>query len=246
MIHYHGTPISGSHLDAVRFLRGRHALVSHLSVYQLGEVLECCQSFVLDSGAFTLWKHGGKLNVAGYTEWCESLSRHPGYDWSLIPDVIDGSESDNDAMLADWPNNVRGVPVFHLHESLRRAEELSFQYDIVALGSSGEFATPGTEKWWHRIAEVMGVMCDDEGRPHCRLHGLRMLDPAIFHRLPLTSADSTNAAQNGVPPRFGMYPPPSSGARCAVIADRIEAHNSAARWVPLDKQDTLFKLEAAQ
>jgi hypothetical protein len=78
------------------------------------------------------------------------------------------------------------------------------------------------------MSEAMSVACDDLGRPRCKLHGLRMLDPEIFGRLPLSSADSTNAAVNsGSLSRFGMYKPPTASQRAAVIADRIEAHNSA-------------------
>ena len=77
----------------------------------------------------------------------------------------------------------------------------------------------------------MNAICDEQGRPACRLHGLRMLDPAIFSRLPLASADSTNAAVNGGSiSRFGMYPAPTAGQRAEVIASRIEACNSAAVW----------------
>jgi len=77
----------------------------------------------------------------------------------------------------------------------------------------------------------MDAICDDQGRPVCRLHGLRMLDPAIFQSLPLASADSTNAAVNGGSiSRFGMYTPPSAGQRASVIADRIEAHTSSPIW----------------
>jgi hypothetical protein len=84
----------------------------------------------------------------------------------------------------------------------------------------------------------MTVLCDAEGRPRCKLHGLRMLNPEIFTQLPLSSADSTNAAQNkDLLNRYGMYPPPTSSQRAAVIADRIEAHNSAPLWQPSKQQE---------
>ena len=242
MIHYHGTPMGGKRTEASGFLAGRHALVPYPRPEDLGAALEVCKTIVLDNGAFTVWQQGGRLDVDGYTAWVESVWQHPTFAWALIPDVIDGNETDNDAMLADWPMRIPGVPVYHLHESLDRAELLAETWPIVALGSSGQWNRPGSESWWRRIEQVMGVMCDAEGRPKCKLHGLRMLDPAIFHRLPLASADSTNAAQNGVPTRFGMYPPPTSGQRSAVIANRIESHNSAAIWQPLAKQRTLCDL----
>ncbi|MFJ3481745.1 hypothetical protein ACIPL1_00005, partial [Pseudomonas sp. NPDC090202] len=133
--------------------------------------------------------------------------------------------------VRQWPEELRGVPVWHLHESLERLQRLARCWRTVALGSSGQWATPGTGSWWKRMSAAMDAICDEQGRPTCRLHGLRMLDPAIFQHLPFASADSTNAAVNGGSiSRFGMYAPPTAGQRASVIADRIEAHNSAPIW----------------
>lgn len=240
MIHYHGTPMGSTRQDVARFLRGRHALVPFPRPEDMGAVAECCQSFILDNGAFTVWRQGGQLDVAGYLAWCEQWHRHPGFDWALIPDVIDGDEAANDALLADWPSHIRGVPVWHLHESIDRLVRLGNKWPIVALGSSGQWATPGTARWWHRITAAMNELCDEHGRPPCRLHGLRMLDPQVFTHLPLASADSTNAAVNsGSLDRFGMYPAPTASQRAAVIAERIEANNSAAVWLRQPIQEDL-------
>lgn len=236
MIHYHGTPIGGSRQDAARFLAGRHALVPFPRQDDIGIVAEVCQSFVFDNGAFTVWRQGGQLDVDGYVAWVEQWHRHPGFDWALIPDVIEGSEAENDQLIAVWPPHLAGVPVWHLHESLGRLDTLSRAWRTVAFGSSGQWASPGTDAWWKRMSAAMATICDSHGRPRCRLHGLRMLDPAIFSRLPFASADSTNAAVNGGSiSRFGMYAPPTAGQRASVIADRIEAHNSAAIWRPDDQ-----------
>ena len=231
MKHYHGTPIGGTRQDVARFLQGRHALVPFPRPDDAGIVADVCKSFVFDNGAFTVWKQGGQLDVEGYLRWVDDWHRHPGFEWALIPDVIEGDEAENDALLDAWPLHLPGVPVWHLHESLERLQRLAAQWRTVALGSSGQWATPGAAGWWQRMADVMGAICDEHGRPLCRLHGLRMLDPDIFTRLPLASADSTNAAVNcGSLSRFGMYTPPTAAQRAAVIAERIEAHNSAAIW----------------
>ncbi len=231
MIHYHGTPIGGARLDAARLLAGRHALVPFPRQDDMGIVAEACQSFVFDNGAFSVWKKGGQVDVEGYTRWVEDWHRHPGFDWALIPDVIDGDEDANDHLLEQWPGHLPGVPVWHMHESIERLQRLSKAWRTVALGSSGQWRWPGSAAWWKRMTDVMDKICDDTGRPLCRLHGLRMLNPEIFQRLPLSSADSTNAAVNGGSVnRFGMYTPPTAGQRASVIADRIEAHTSAAVW----------------
>lgn len=244
MIHYHGTPIGGSRVDVVRFLAGRHALIPFTYQEDIGTAAHVCQSFCLDNGAFSVWKSGKTLDVEGYKRWVLEWCHHPGFDWALIPDVIEGAEEENDAMMADWCNDGLarfGVPVWHLHESLERLARLCAEWRVVALGSSGRWANPGSGAWWERMNEAMNVACDASGRPHARLHGLRMLDPEIFTRLPLSSADSTNAAVNsGSVMRFGMYKPPTSSQRAEVIAERIEAHNSSALWQRPDTQQPLL------
>lgn len=235
MIHYHGTPVGGRREEAARFLRGRHALVPYRRREDMGAVAEFCASFMFDNSTFGAWMAGEEPDFGGYIEWCIEWHRHPALDSCLIPDVIDGTEDDNDALIREWPENLRrkGMPVFHIHESPDRLARLVRAWPTVALGSSGGWRTPGTENWWRRMDEVMPAACDDEGRPLARLHGLRMLNPEIFTLLPLSSADSTNAAVNsGSLSRFGMYLPATSSQRAAVIADRIEAHNSATIWVP--------------
>lgn len=148
--------------------------------------------------------------------------------------MIDGDEQANDVLVAEFADadlGRYGVPVWHLHESLDRLARLCDEWPTVALGSSGQWATPGTAGWWARMSEAMDAICDEHGRPAARLHGLRMMDPEIFTRLPLASADSTNAAVNcGSLSRFGSYMPPTAAQRAAVIAERIEAQNSAPVW----------------
>lgn len=250
MTPYHGTPSGGKRLDSAQWLMGRHALVPFPRQDDMGIVAEVCKSFVFDNGAFSVWKRGEVMDVPGYIAWCDKWHRHPGFDWALIPDVIMGSETENDALLADWPRHIEGVPVWHLHESLTRLDQLVSEWRTVAFGSSGQWATPGTSDWWSRIAEAMDVACDELGRPRARLHGLRMLDPKIFTNLPFASADSTNAAMNsGSKDRFGMYVPATTGQCAAVIADRIEINQSAATWdrslAPIQQGLGLFELVTA-
>lgn len=239
MIHYHGTPVGGSRQDVARFLLGRHALVPFPRQDDMGAVAECCQSFCLDNGAFSVWTRGEVLDVDGYGRWVAQWIKHPGFDWALIPDSIEGNEVENDALLRDW--KMPGVPVWHMHESIERLARLCTDYRTVALGSTAQWKTPGTADWWERMSEAMNAICDEEGRPMARLHGLRMLNPKVFTRLPLASADSTNAAVNsGSLDRFGMYLPPTAAQRAAVIAERIESQNSAAVWLANPVQQEVF------
>lgn len=235
MIHYHGTPVGGTEKDAIEFIQGRHCLVPFAYPEQLKFVMPYCQSFILDNSAFTYWKQGGQLDINAYLDWVKPISKHPAFDWCLIPDVIDGVEQDNKDLVMRWlqsGSKIRGVPVFHFHESLEWLEWLVDHCEMVALGSSGQWPTPGADIWWKRLSELMRVICDDDGKPKCKIHGLRMLDHKIFSYIPLHSADSTNAAVNsGDIRRFGMYVPPTRGQCAIVIANRIEQFQSSAVWI---------------
>lgn len=245
MIHYHGLPITPAS-SAVAAVSGGHAFVSFRHPQQLGIALECCQSFAVDNGAFSAWMAGEPVqDWTEYYAWVRELSRAPGFDFAVIPDVIDGDEHANDVLVSEWPFKTHhaflGAPVWHLHESIARLVRLAENWPRVCIGSSGEYSTVGNAKWWHRIAEVMNAVCID-GLPITKLHGLRMLNPEVFSRLPLHSADSTNIAQNiGIDSAWrGPYSPPSKDARAIVMRQRIESYQSARSWVPQPIQGDLL------
>lgn len=235
MIHYHGSPCT-PHAAALALYTRRHAMVSFANPEQIALVAEVCQTFTLDNGAFSFWTAGaGRVNVREYATWVRQWDRHPGFDWCLVPDTVDGDEAENDRLTAEWfqAGMRHGVPVWHLHESVARLVRLCHTHERVALGSSGVFSQPGTPVWWQRMTEAMNAVCDTDGHPPCKLHGLRMLDPTIFSQLPLASADSTNVARNiGIDSKWDRspYTPRSKSVRALVLADRIEHHASAARW----------------
>ncbi len=232
MVHYFGGPITPNEV-AIAIWRSRHAFLSFAYPEQLPIAAEVAASFALDNGAFTVWKRGGKLDIDGYVAWCTEWQQHPGFDWCLIPDSIEGDEDENDGLLADWPlEGSVSVPVWHMHESMDRLDRLVNSYHRVAIGSSGDYATVGTKAWWVRISEAMEIACDEFGRPRCKLHGLRQQDPTITSHIPYSSDDSTNAAINhGRDTKWkGTYQPVTQSVRGLVLVDRIQGHASASRW----------------
>ncbi|WP_199539634.1 hypothetical protein [Duganella sp. BJB476] len=186
MIHYHGLPITPA-TAAVRAVSSGHAFVSFRHPEQLTIALEVAQSFALDNGAFSAWRSGAPvLDWSEYYEWIAELHRYPNFDFAVIPDVIDGDEAANDALLDEWPWRESaphvGAPVWHLHESLERLDRLVAGWPRICLGSSGEYAKIGTSAWWTRMAEAMDVICDRAGRPGAKIHGLRMPSGTVRQR----------------------------------------------------------------
>ena len=244
MTPYFGLPMTPESV-AVKAVKGRNAFVSFAHPDQLGIAVDVCKSFALDNGAFSAWMAGKPItDWMPFFEWAEEVSYLPHCDFVVIPDVIDGDLNAQTALIGAFLQHFGhrgmqvGAPVFHLHEPLPHARYLARTWPRVCIGSSGEFSEIGTAKWWQRMSAVMDAMCDEKGRPLCKIHGLRMLDPDVFTRFPFSSADSTNVARNiGIDSRWrGSYQPETKEARALVLVDRTEAFQGALKWEKQMKQ----------
>lgn len=233
MIRYHGGPI-WPQSAALAGWTSAHAMISFARPEQIELAAEVAHSFTVDNGAFSFWKAGhGCVDSVAYLKFIEKWAKHPGFDWCLIPDVVDGSEAENDLLVDAWPlPRHLSVPVWHMHESTDRLRDLVLNWPRVAIGSSGEFSEPGARRWWSRISEAMAVACDSGGYPLTKLHGLRQMDATIFSHVPYASVDSTAVARGiAIDNKWtGSYLPPSKDIRAMVLRARIETHASANRW----------------
>ena len=241
MIRYHGGPITPESAALAAWKRS-HAMVSFANPQQTELAFAVADSVAIDNGAWPIFSAGnGHIDVAAYASFIESWRKHPAFDWCLIPDVIDGDEKENRTLIEEWPfAKSISVPVW---QSIDTLQWLVDEYPRVAIGSSGEFVSIGTGKWWGRISEAMGVACDSEGRPVVKLHGLRQMDPEIFSVVPYSSVDSTNVARNiGIDSAWtGSYIPKRKETRAMLLRDNIEHHASAVRWAgPIPRNLELF------
>lgn len=91
----------------------------------------------------------------------EEWHRHPGFTWALISGVIDGDEEVNGRLVRQWPEELRGGPVWHLNESLERLQRLARCWRTVAnwkLCAADDAETGG---WWKKMGAAMDFICDD-------------------------------------------------------------------------------------
>ncbi len=234
MIHYHGGPITPE-TCALRTWQSRHAFISFAHPQQLALAASITHSFALDNGAFSLWKAGKPVDWDQFYTWVDAWRRHPRFDFAVVPDVIEGTEEENDSLAENWPfDRHEAAVVWHSNESPERLERLASRWPRVAIGSSGEYDVRQPEKLVQRMRAVLPRIVDTNGYPMCKLHGLRMLNPKVFEQLPLKSADSTNVARNiGIDLAWkGRNPPATKEARAIVLTERIE------RYVSADRLDT--------
>jgi len=242
MIHYHGLPITPM-TTAVSAITAGHAFVSYASRDQLGVAVELCQSFAIDNGAYSAWKAGAPVqDWTPFYEWALECIQIPSCDFAVIPDVIGGTDEQNDALIESCPiPTFYAAPVWHMTSSLDRLACLVSAFPRVCISPAGYDVA--SSLFWRRMHAVMDAVCEN-GKPPAKLHGLRMLDVAVFSRLPFASADSTNIARNvNLDSRWtGSYTPPTKESRAAILRARIESHNAPARWeyLPLSAQADLF------
>jgi hypothetical protein len=238
VLHFHGTPITPR--SALHALAGCCFCVSFADPRDVEVCHEIGQAVMLDNGAFSAWRQGTPIrDWSAYYAWCERWLAH-WTTWAVIPDVINGSEADNDALIDAWPHGDRGAPVWHVHERLARLDRLVRRWPLVCLGSSGAYADPGSRPWCARMAEAMEVACDASGRARTRLHLLRGLQYASGP-YPLYSADSTSVARNHAGSRTRGEPSKDP----ARMAAAVDARQPPARWQRQPRQLTLAEAASA-
>lgn len=205
--HFHGTPVWGDKGSVHRIaVSGAGACVSHFRPDQLHASLQYAENVMLDNGAFSFWKNGQKPDWFKFYSDLDDVYDNPKLTFFIIPDVVEGGEEDNDFLIRRLPKSFRdkAAPVWHLHESLSRLENLCFDWPRVCFGSSGEYATIRTARWHKRMNEAFDQIYR-KNNFKTQIHGLRMLDGRVLGNYPLTTADSTNLACN-VPKFKVKYP----------------------------------------
>lgn len=212
MIHLHGSPFSGSKHDpeveelcAHLYGTGQAGgLVSFMGKVQTDLVIKHGIITVFDNGAFSLWKKLQKLGTLAGFDWDKHWTKfylwlfmyYSKIEWFLIPDVIEGSEEENDRLINSVPEMFKdkAVPVWHTVESVERFIRLCEEFDIVAIGACGP----------HEY--IMGDACQDRlnfvfdeiyhyRNIDVKIHGLRMTDNRVVAKFPFHSCDSTSVVQ---------------------------------------------------
>ncbi len=235
MIHYHGTPITP--IAKLMELGGCSFCVPYADGRDVARCHEIGEGVMLDNGAFTFWRErtGGRIpsvkavaagagDWTGFYRWVTPWLDYP-TTWAVIPDIIDGTEADNDRLLVEWFTRrlPKGAPVWHMHEPLDRLRRLVAGYAKVCIGSSAQYAKLGTADWHRRMEAAMDVACKHE-TPW--LHMLRGMAFAGSH-YPFASVDSTSIAQN----HAGNNTRNGAPKDVREMARALDTRQCAARWI---------------
>lgn len=150
---------------------------------------------MLDNGAFSFWRIGKETDWHGYYAWAEEWLAY-NTTWAVIPDVIGGDEDENDRLIVEWGSRdlPRGVPVWHMQESIHRLCKLVHAHSAVCFGSSAQYSRVGSDLWRRRADEAFNAIVRDNGSVPW-VHMLRGMALAGTE-YPFASVDSTDVARN--------------------------------------------------
>ncbi|HIF5778101.1 TPA: hypothetical protein ACX3EJ_001077 [Vibrio parahaemolyticus] len=206
------------------------ALVSFARMDQLNYILNVAKVVVFDNGAFKDWndrRKGKKKDVDPITHWAKYyrkvLSIYSRIHWFLIPDVIEGTEEENDALIKMLPISLRNkaVPVWHSDESFDRLDRLCERWPMVAIGMCGPHRKIESHAAERRIQEIFHhLYCVKKS--DVMIHGLRVLDGRVLGRFPYHSGDSSFVATNVPKTREFMPDIQCKLARTAICKGKIE------------------------
>ena len=215
MIHYHGSPMTPR--SELWVMAGRNFCVSYNEPRDVEICLRIGQSVMIDNGAFSLFTQNKKIDWNKYYKWVEKYMGHP--HWAVVPDVIDGKEEDNLALIKQWPHRKDCTAVvWHLSESIDHLLKLTdLGFGKVAFGSSGDYWQVGSERWENRIDTAFNALAKNGLIPWG--HMMRGLSLG-GKRWPFASADSTNVTINHA----------KSGVSAEYMAKQIDSTQCPVNW----------------
>jgi hypothetical protein len=164
----------------------------------------------LDSGAFSAFTLGVKLEVNDY---CEYIHRNQDIlrreDGIVMASVLDGIGDP----LQTWRNQlemeargVRPLPCFHAGEDERYLEWYVQNYEYITLGGMVGSSSKQLCIWLDRIWDR--YLTDGSGRPRLKVHGFGITAIPIMERYPWHSCDSSSWIQTAA---FGGIVTPDWG-----------------------------------
>lgn len=186
------------------------------------------RSWVLDSGAMTVWNSGGVIHLADYIDFCIALLRGPTPPEEIFGlDVIGDHESSRQNLDAMHAVGLKAIPTFHIGEPWNVLEDLAASFRKIAIGGAVGISKKRKMAW---VEEVFA-----RAYP-CKIHGFGMY---LLLRFPFHSVDASNCMVSPVAyavwplsfrARLPKIPRESMNVRVEVEAHLELERKAKARW----------------
>lgn len=145
-------------------------------------------NFFLDSGAYSAWTRGVKIDIDEYIEF---IRNH--LEYIDVYAVLDDLE-DAEVSYKNWEymrrKGLKPLPVFHAHAPKKYLEIYIRETNYIAIGAIAKMSTID------RLRHLDGLwdyyLTDKDGYPIVKTHGFGLTSLTIMSRYPWYSVDSTS------------------------------------------------------
>lgn len=156
---------------------------------------------MLDSGAFSAWMRGEKVNLKKYIKYVQEHKDllHSYVNLDVIPgsfakkrtqdEVEKSAKASYDNQQTMKSHGLKPVPVFHQGESLSWLERmLNDGEEYIGISPYKDVTQRQKMVWLDRI---FSLLTDASGRPYIKVHGMGTTTPLFMLRYPWYTVDST-------------------------------------------------------
>lgn len=174
---------------------------------------------ILDSGAFSAWNKGKKIDIDDYISFC--IKNQEIIDYIVSLDVIPGApfvkltEQDRrNSAIEGWRNYKKmlnaGIPadklihVFHQGEDFRWLEKMANEIPYIGISPTNDKTTFQKLVW---LNECRKYITDKEGNAKVKIHGFAVTSLKLVFDFPWYSVDSSSWSLRGM--GFGLLDAPS-------------------------------------
>lgn len=145
----------------------------------------------LDSGAFSAFTQGVKIDIGAYCDYIQRNADIVGV--ASVLDAIGDAEGTYRNQLEMERRGVRPLPCFHYGEPEALLDHYVANYDYITLGGMVPISTPQLRLWLDRLWEQHLTYPD--GTPKIRVHGFGLTSLPLMKRYPWFSVDSSTWVQ---------------------------------------------------
>lgn len=159
----------------------------------------------LDSGAFSAWSKGVKIDIDEYIAF---IKKHKKYleAYAVLDEIGDPVKTlENQKYMES--KGLSPLPCFHYGEDIKYLKEYVENYDYIALGGMVPISTTQLIQWLDML--FTEYLCNAKGMPRLKVHGFGLTSIPLLIRYPWYSVDSTSWVLTG---RFGaVFVPKKKG-----------------------------------
>ncbi len=211
------TSPSHKHFALLKKCEVEHVLVSYHFIKNVDRLLERMdgytpKTFMLDSGAFSVWANGGTIDLEAYIAFAKRLKERldPRIELNVVNlDVLPGkfgqtptNEEREQSAIQGWENmkklqaaGLKVIHVYHQHEDLKWLDKMHKELPYIGISPANDVGMP------QKLAFMDS--CYSKIKADVKTHGFAVTSPDQLYRYPLFSADSSSWVAAG---RYGTIP----------------------------------------